>query len=274
MSKTNQVEIEDFYPHNMCCRYGGIRPRHEKIESVFSQNLKEYEKLIDRFHFYINQFLAIPLLTSPGSPSEPAWFNGFIPAFDAISLFGLISIIKPKVYMEIGSGHSTKFAAKAKELNSPQTRIVSIDPCPRSEIDAICDEIIRKPLEECDMAIFDGLSDNDILFFDGTHRVLQNSDTEVFFFDVMPHLKHDIYIHLHDIFWPFDYPDEWAARMYSEQYVLGVLLLYAHDKFDIILPNTYISRCTELLKRFEELWNAPRLKGIENWGGSLWFKIK
>ena len=210
MSGTERIEIEDFYGHNMCRRYGGIRPRHEKIESILSQNLKEYGKLIEQFHSYTDQFLSISLSPTPQLPTEPAWVNGFFPAFDSIALFGLISQLKPKLYLEIGSGYSTAFAAKAKALNSPQTRIVSIDPYPRSEIDTICDEIIRKPLEECDLSIFDELSENDIVFFDGTHRVLQNSDAEVFFFDIMPRLMPEVYIHFHDIFWPSDYPEEWV----------------------------------------------------------------
>ena len=103
---------------------------------------------------------------------------------------------------------------------------------------------------------------------------MQNSDTEVFFFDILPRLKRNVYIHLHDIFWPFDYPDEWAKRMYSEQYVLGGILLYAQKNFEIILPNVYISYCTELLDHFRELWDEPGLQGIGKEGSSFWLKKK
>ncbi|MCK5681094.1 class I SAM-dependent methyltransferase, partial [bacterium] len=208
------------------------------------------------------------------SPKEPVWNNGFFPAIDAIALFGLVSTLKPKIYLEVGSGHSTRIVAKAKALNSPETRIISIDPMPRAEIDELCDEVVRKPLEECDLSLFDQLSENDILFFDGSHRVLQNSDNEVLFFDIIPRLKRNIYIHLHDIFWPFDYPDEWAKRMYSEQYVLGGMLLYGQESFEVVLPNTYISWCTDLLANFQRLWDAPELKGIGKEGSSFWLKKK
>ena len=113
----------------------------------------------------MDQFLTISLSSAfVVSAREPVWNNGFFPALDAISLFGLISTLKPRIYFEIGSGHSTKIAAKAKVLNSPLTRIVSLDPFPRAEIDGLCDEIIRKLLEECDLSVFDELSENDILF--------------------------------------------------------------------------------------------------------------
>ena len=275
MGKVDRVEIEDYYSHNMCRRYGGIEPRHARLESILAAQSGEYEKLVKEFTSFMEQFKTIPLTaSSTTSPKEPVWNNGFFPAFDAISLFGLISTLKPRTYFEIGSGHSTRIAAKAKALNSPSTRIVSIDPFPRAEIDELCDEVVRKPLEECDLSAFDELRDNDILFFDGSHRVLQNSDTEVFFFDILPRLKRNVYIHLHDIFWPFDYPDEWAKRMYSEQYVLGALLLYGRESFEIILPNVYISWCTGMLEHFQELWGDPGLQGIGKEGSSFWLKKK
>ena len=275
MGKGSWVKIEDYYRHKVCRRYGGIVPRHARLEAILAEQSGEYEKRIKQFTSFIEQFLTIPLSSSSAvSPKEPVWNNGFFPAFDAISLFGFISTLKPRIYFEIGSGHSTRIAAKAKALNSPSTRIVSIDPTPRAEIDELCDEVVRKPLEECDLSVFDELSDNDILFFDGSHRALQNSDTTVFFFEILPRLKRNVYIHLHDIYWPFDYPDEWAKRMYSEQYVLGGLLLYARENFEIILPNVYISWCTELLEYFRELWEDPGLQGIEKEGVSFWFKKK
>jgi hypothetical protein len=193
---------------------------------------------------------------------------------DGIAVFGFISYKKPRIVIEIGSGYSTKFAARAIKLNSPSTKLISIDPYPRAEIDQLCDEIIRKPLEECELELFDELSKDDILFFDGSHRVLQNSDNTVLFMEVIPRLSSGVYIHLHDICWPFDYPDEWGKRMYSEQYVLGAMLLYAHDIFDIILPNSYISFCTDLINLFSPLWNAPHLEGIDRHGVSFWMSKK
>ncbi len=131
--------------------------------------------------------------------------------------------------------------------------------------------MIRKPLEECDLNIFDQLSQHDILFFDGSHRVLQNSDNTVLFLEVIPKIKPNVYIHLHDIHWPFDYPDEWSKRMYSEQYVLGTILLYAYDKIEVVLPNAFISWRTDLNTIFNRLWDSPYLNDIEKHGASFWF---
>ncbi len=126
------VEIEDYYAHNMKRRYGCIVPPHEKIDSLLTKRLDNYQAILKQFTQFMDQFLEIEKYPNPKKPLEPCWINGFIPALDAISIFGLISIKKPKIYLEIGSGYSTKFAAKAIHLNSPLTKIISIDPYPRS----------------------------------------------------------------------------------------------------------------------------------------------
>ena len=66
--------------------------------------------------------------------------------------------------------------------------ITSIDPQPRAEVDAICDEVVRSPLEDTDLSVFDTLDAGDILFVDNAHRVLPNSDATVVFLEVLPRL--------------------------------------------------------------------------------------
>ncbi len=56
---------------------------------------------------------------------NPSWNNGFLPGLDIIGIYTLLSEHKPKKYVEIGSGNSTKIAFKAKKENSPDTEIIS-----------------------------------------------------------------------------------------------------------------------------------------------------
>jgi len=88
---------------------------------------------------------------------------------------------------------------------------------------------------------------------------------------VLPILKPGVIVHIHDICWPHDYPLAWAKRMYSEQYMLGMLLLFAETSLDILLPNTYISFQRRLVSRFDAIWGADHLAGIQPWGASFWF---
>src|SRR5207244_392077 len=119
---------------------------------------------------------------------SPNWVNGFIPALDAISLYGLVAIHRPRHYIEIGSGNSTRFVRQAVRDHKLETRIVSIDPEPRVKVDGLCDVPLRQPLGEIDLSIFSGLQQGDIVFIDGSHRVFQNSDATVFLTEVVPSL--------------------------------------------------------------------------------------
>ena len=267
------VGIEDYAPHDLVYRYGGSRPFHPEIEAILTRDLERYESVlrdIARYDDQVSSFLRRP---SEEHPHEPAWDNGFLPVLDTLALFWMVSSKQPDLYVEVGSGNSTKVAARARRLNSPRTRIVSIDPSPTCEIDELCDEVVRGKLEECERTVTEMLSSGDVLFVDGTHRVLQNSDATVFFLEILPRLPSGVYVHLHDIFLPEDYPDPWKQRMYSEQYMMGLLLLFGWEQFETILPVHFVARFhTHLLSALGDLRSLPNLRGLTLKGGSFWFR--
>ena len=138
-----------------------------------------------------------------------------------------------------GSGHSTRFARFAAAATGGRTEIVSIDPAPHRDVAAVADRLIRAGLEDCAPDVFAGIGPGDVVFFDGTHRVLPNSDVTAFFLDVLPRLPPGVLVHVHDVFLPLDYPPEWASRLYSEQYLLAAMLLGPTPPFRVLLPNHF-----------------------------------
>lgn len=196
---------------------------------------------------------AIQRVIAGDLPFTIDWRNHFIPALDGFSLMWAALQAK-NTFMEIGSGNSTLFAKAALIHEQKATKIVSIDPHPRTEVDIICDEIIRSPLEKIDLAIFDRLGAGDTLFVDNSHRSFMNSDVTVFMLDVLPRLKSGVLVGIHDIFLPYDYFESWSERGYNEQYLLGCYLLSNPGFFDIRLANYWIS-CRKLhYEPFEEIW--------------------
>jgi hypothetical protein len=148
-------------------------------------------------------------------------------------------------------------AARAIRDQQLRTRIISIDPQPRAEIDALCESVIRDPLEKVDLAVFDQLVPGDILFIDSSHRVFTNSDVTVLFLDVLPRLQPGVLVHMHDIFLPHDYPPEWRDRYYSEQYMLAATLLAHGPRFRVALPNAFIAQDPQLSAILSPLWRDP-----------------
>jgi hypothetical protein len=165
-----------------------------------------------------------------------------VSALDAGALVTFIAWKTPAHYLEIGSGQSTRFARYAINILKLGTKITSIDPVPRHNIDQICDRIIRSPLESCDLAIFEDLEAGDILFVDGSHQAFSKSDVTVFFFEIMPRLKSGVIVHLHDIFIPYDYPAVWNHRLYNEQYILAAMLMCEKPPFRVVAPIAFIGQ--------------------------------
>jgi hypothetical protein len=125
------------------------------------------------------------------------------------------------------------------------------------------------PLERADLAVFDGLTGDDMVFCDNSHRSFQNSDVTVFFLDVLPRLKSGPLIGVHDIFLPRDYPAKWLRRFYNEQYLLACWLL-GNDRLRIELPVYHVASTPELKQAFAPVLSDPMLT---DGGGGFWFSL-
>ena len=258
----------DFKP-----RYGhGIKP-HGALYKIINENRDAYCEILDKALSHSNQIWKIKTSENEKNPIKPCWNNNFLPGLDIISIYTMLATYKPNKYIEIGSGNSTKVAFKAKNEQGLSTKIISIDPQPRAEIDSLADTVVRKPFESIDFDIVDELEENDILFVDNSHRILPNSDAMVFFMEILPRLKKGVIVHIHDIYLPYDYPQFMCDRFYSEQYGLAMYILANPSKYITIMPNYFIHEDKELSQRIAPIWQHKNLKNVEKHGGSYWIKI-
>lgn len=254
-------------------RYGHGMPEHPELYKIIDGNRETYMKLLRKALTYKKNIWTIRDVKTETEQALPRWNNGYLPALDMIGIYTMLSRFKPKRYVEIGSGHSTRVVHKAILEQELSTEFISIDPKPRTEIDQLPNRIIRKPFENNDFDIVNELNEKDILFVDNSHRILPNSDALVFFLEILPRLKRGVIVHIHDIYLPHDYPQFMCDRFYSEQYGLACYLLANPDKYETILPNYYISEDKELSELIEPIWNHENLKDIERHGSSYWIRI-
>jgi hypothetical protein len=100
---------------------------------------------------------------------------------------------------------------------------------------------------------------------------LMNTDATVFLLELLPRLPAGVLVGVDDVFLPWDYPPQWAARVYGEQYLLAAFLLGGADGFSVRFPGWWLTRCSSLAQQFELLWPV-----IENRFGrlasSLWLE--
>ena len=238
------------HPVEALPRYGYGKPAHPEITRMLAANDEQYGVLLAQFTSLSDGLLGIPLRNDKASP-EPCWINQWLSGLDTLALYGFVATTRPALLVEVGSGQSTKVARRAINDQGLKTKIVSIDPSPRAEIDNLCDEIVRERLEQCDLSIVDRLQPGDLFFMDGSHRSFMNSDVTVFFLEILPRLKPGVLVHIHDIFLPDDYLPWWQQQYYphrywSEQYLLASSLLAGHGGYEVVLPNHYVSATRRL----------------------------
>jgi len=247
-----------------------VRADNQTVRQLIDRNRDRYRELLAQMAA-LTPYLA-EIGTRTADPSEPYWTNGFIPPLDAVAIYGLLAIRNPRLFVEIGSGNSTKFARRSIRDHRLRTRIISIDPHPLTEIDRICDQVIRNPLQDIDLALFDDLTAEDIVFCDGSHRAFQNSDVTVFFCDVLPRLATGMTVGVHDIFLPEDYPEQWLGRFYNEQYLLSCYLM-GGDRLSVELPGYYCAADPELYGLLNGLWTRLNLPDVPYRGSAFWLRI-
>jgi hypothetical protein len=253
-------------------RWGFSRPPISSLYDWFGAHEGEYRAFLGVMRAYAPALRDIPRHLDPKNLHIPAWEGFAYDPFDILALYAMIRKVKPKQYMEIGSGVTTAIARRAIIDEGLGTRITSIDPSPRTEIDRICDHVIRQGLESCDPAIVDPLESGDILFFDGSHRSFMNSDVTVFFIDILPRLKPGVIVHIHDITLPWDYDLYFKNWYWNEAYMLAVYLMARKSSIIPLLPTAFICRDPRFNNEFELPILAlggytPAWRG----GGAMWF---
>jgi hypothetical protein len=199
-------------------------------------------------------------------PPAPRWSQSWFPRLDAAAAYGFVRTLKPRYIVEVGSGHSTRFLARAVADGALGTRITAIDPAPRAQLDTLPIEMRRQTLQSAGTAPFRDLGSGDILMIDSSHILMPGSDVDFLLGRVLPGLPDGIWVHIHDIFLPDDYPADWDWRGYNEQ--LGVLALILGGGWDVRFASRYIAtRMAEDLER-SVVAGLPRPEGALE--SSLW----
>ena len=194
---------------------------------------------------------------------------------DAVALFCMLNILRPRHWIEVGSGWTSALTLDVNEYCLDNTvELTFIEPYADTlrEVIKTSDHIhlIEKGLQEIEIDFFDQLEAGDVLFIDSTHVSKAQSDVNYLFFHILPRLKSGVIIHLHDIFFPFEYPHEWTKQGFvlNELFLLRSFLQY-NEQFEIL----YFQNQMEKLYRIE-MESAWPFEGGSIHGGSFWMRKK
>ena len=200
--------------------------------------------------------------------------NGWYPYGDAIFLYCMMRHFRPKRIIEVGSGFSSCAILDTNErFFQNQIRCTFIEPEPERFLKAILPEdrgrvdLVIKDVRSLPPEYFQSLDSGDILLIDSSHVSKVNSDVNYLMFQVLPRLKSGVLIHVHDIFYPFEYPSTWVYEGWSwnEAYLLRAFLQY-NQAFKIRFMNT-------LWYHFHAEQIRAEIPGaIGDGGGSIWLQ--
>ncbi len=213
-----------------------------------------------------------PLPEVPGTTARYGVENPNYGIGDASMLQAMLRHLRPGRYLEVGSGYTTALALDTNERYlGGAMAVTAIEPHPellRSVTrpgDRV--EVLAEPVQSVPIGRFRALGPGDVLFLDCSHVLKTGSDVQHLYTNVLPVLAAGVHVHVHDIFWPFEYLRHWveAGRAWNEAYMLHAFLLF-NDAFEIVLWNHYLAM------EHRDVVEAELPAMLQTPGGAIWLR--
>ncbi|MGB7346565.1 MAG: class I SAM-dependent methyltransferase [Pirellulaceae bacterium] len=233
--------------------------QHARLEVGIARSIHQRDADLDAIDLnlagqqsLLDEFVACNALTDGWTKRYPR-NNDFFQQMDAAVLHAMISRFRPRRIIEIGSGFSTLAILDSIDTNGlTSTELVLIEPNPErllsntSQSDQQRFTLLQRTLSIGDLDRIVKLQENDILLVDSSHVYKIGSDVQLLFESLIPNLPAGVLLHIHDIFFPFDYPASWLRRghHFNESYILRAFLQYNRD-FEILLWNDLVQHLAD-----------------------------
>jgi hypothetical protein len=198
--------------------------------------------------------------------------NTFCNTPDAEIYASMILDHQPSKIVEVGSGFSTLIAKKAIGHAGFDTRVVVIDPHPRTDVRSASDELKLSPVEQSDLLSL-SWAPNDILFIDSSHICRTRGDLPYLFCKLLPSLPVGVLVHVHDIFLPYDYPNLYDAWCHTEEYLLACTLAH-NPRYRVRMATHWLSRdhAADMEKTFGPFSGTSK-SAPHHLGCSFWIEV-
>lgn len=198
--------------------------------------------------------------------------NEFYSYTDALFLYGMIRRLQPRRIVEVGSGFSSCVMLDTIErFMNHSAECTFVEPFP-GRLKAVIRptdriHLLEQRVQDVDPRIFSTLESGDILFIDSTHVAKAGSDVNYYLFEIFPRLASGVIIHIHDVFYPFEYPRSWLLKgiYWNENYLLRAFLA-DNPCYEILLMSNYLGTF------HRDALEALHPLCLKNTGGNLWLQ--
>ena len=250
----------------------------DRILPGIDMNESDQLQLLTQMH-YSDELRTMPSHVY-GAPTKQFGLNKYYYGGDADFYYSMVRFKKPKRIAEIGSGYSTLVALNAIEMNrkedaSYRCAVSCIEPFANAWLEKTGVSVFRKKVEQMERKFFEELGAGDILFIDSSHVIRPQGDVLFEYLELLPSIPSGVLIHIHDIFTPKEYPEDWLKnefRFHNEQYLVEAFLSY-NSSFQIIaalhyLYHTHFEAMKKALPHVERLRSEERQRAPS----SLWLE--
>jgi predicted O-methyltransferase YrrM len=233
------------------------------LEARFAARITAFRELLAEIEGWAPSFRAMT-----GPAPAPRFDQDWFPRLDAAAAYAIVRRVRPQRIVEVGSGHSTRFLARAIEDGQFAASLTCIDPAPRASLGGLAVDWLPVLLQDAPQTCFGALRAGDILFVDSSHVLMPGSDVDRLLNQILPLLAPGAIVHVHDVFLPDPYPEGWAWRGYNEQSAIAALLQGAG--FELLFASHYVASRLEDELASGSLAELPLVaSGLES---SLWLQ--
>jgi hypothetical protein len=255
-----------------------INPGHSGIDIKENNQLAFIEELAP----YYESIPDFPF--EKGEKYRYSYENHYYSFSDATIFSCLVQHVKPRKIIDIGGGDTTLLILDLNDtvFQKLPAEVTVIEPYPDRLKSMLWPNdrltIITDKVQNVDLSLFDQLQSGDILFLDSTHVSKLGSDVNYILFEILPRLKPGVMIHVHEIFFPFEYPSSFYfdGKYWNELYLWRAFLMY-NTCFEISLFNSFLEyRYPDILRQKFPRYFKQGLPDVvvQNQGSSLWIKKK
>jgi len=261
------VDLED-----LAARKESIWKKDKKLEGI-DLNINKQESLLNDL---IDCSKKIPFPVNQSQRYRYYFDNKTYAHADGLTLFTILNTFKPKKLIEVGSGFSSALILDTKDefLKYP-LELTFIDPNPQDRLYGLLKKsdyetttIVSDIVQNTPPETFKKLEENDILLIDNSHVSKTGSDVNYLMTEVLPVLNKGVIVHIHDIFFPFEYPEDWVFHHrlnWNELYSVHNFLLF-NNAFKIIFFSDFIQQ------KYKEQLQPQAPLFFKDRPGSLWIQ--
>jgi len=257
---------------------GFVRSRSADLFRRDTQTIPGIELAVERQTELVRQIAAysceFPFPADATQEFRYCYNNEFFGLGSAMILYCLMRHVQPKRVLEVGSGYSSAAMLDTNDrFFNGEIEFTFVEPFPSrlnsllTPADRSRHRVVEDIAQDVPISTFQQLESNDILFIDSSHVAKIGSDVNVLITEVLPRLSRGVVVHIHDIYWPFEYPEDWviAGRAWNEAYLVKAFLQF-NEAFEILLFNSYLAT------HHRDFMNEALPMFFPKSGSSLWIR--